>query len=190
MITSSLADTLGLKLGDTLRFPTTEGVARLTIVGLRASHVSFGNEEVLVTLTEAQKLLDMSGLVNVIEANLTTKDTAARKAITATNPGAARQELYAQRVDHRLDDLWSACRSQAAFNLLGFLTLFMGAFIIFNTFRTIVAERRHDIGMLRAIGASRGTIIGLILSEGLVQGVVGTALGLAWAISSVRASSR
>ncbi len=53
----------------------------------------------------------------------------------------------------------------------------MGAFIIFNTFRTIVAERRHDIGMLRAIGASRGTIIGLILSEGLVQGVVGPRSG-------------
>jgi murein DD-endopeptidase MepM/ murein hydrolase activator NlpD len=39
----------------------------------------------------------------------------------------------------------------------------MGAFIIFNTFRTIVAERRRDIGMLRAIGASRGTIVGAIV---------------------------
>ena len=63
--------------------------------------------------------------------------------------------------------------------MIGVLTLFMGGFIIFNTFRTIVAERRHDIGMLRAIGASRRTIVGLILTEGLVQGVVGTAIGMA-----------
>ena len=67
---------------------------------------------------------------------------------------------------------------QAAFNLFGFLSLLMGGFIILNTFRTLVAERRHDIGMLRAIGAGRRTIIGLILAEGLIQGVVGTALGM------------
>jgi putative ABC transport system permease protein len=54
----------------------------------------------------------------------------------------------------------------------------MGAFIIFNTFRTVVAERRHDIGMLRAVGASRRTIIGLFLAEGLLQGLLGTLIGM------------
>ncbi len=179
VINSSLADTLGLKLGEPLRIPTTEGVAKLTIVGLRPSRPSLGNEEVLVTLTQAQKLLDMSGLINVIEANLATKDTTARQAIV--------QQIQAQvGKNYNLNALTSDSTlfgalqvAVVAFNLLGYLTLFMGGFIIFNTFRTIVAERRHDIGMLRAIGASRGAIIGLILSEGLVQGIVGTAIGLA-----------
>ena len=179
VITSSLADTLGLKLGDTLKIPTTEGVARLTIVGLRASHVSFGNEEVLVTLTEAQKVLDMSGLVNVIEANLTSKDTTAREAVVQQIQGQLGKSYTLNAVTNESQIFGALQLAQAAFNLLGFLTLFMGGFIIFNTFRTIVAERRHDIGMLRAIGASRRTIIGLILTEGIVQGVVGTAVGLA-----------
>lgn len=179
VISSSLADTLGLKLGDTLRIPTTEGVAKLTIVGLRPSRPSLGNEEVLVTLTAAQKLLDMSGLVNVIEANLATKDTAAREAIV-TQIQTQIGKNYTLNALTNDSTLFGALQvAVVAFNLLGYLTLFMGGFIIFNTFRTIVAERRHDIGMLRAIGASRGTIIGLILSEGLVQGVVGTAIGLA-----------
>ena len=69
--------------------------------------------------------------------------------------------------------------AQSLMTAFGFLALFMGAFIIFNTFRTIVAERRRDLGMLRAIGASRRMVLGLILSEGLIQGVVGTALGTA-----------
>src|SRR5581483_1739142 len=47
-----------------------------------------------------------------------------------------------------------------------------------NTFRSVVAERRHDIGMLRAVGASRRTIVGLFLTEGLLQGVLGTAIGM------------
>lgn len=179
VITTSLADTLGLKLGDTLRIPTTEGVAKLVIVGLRPSRPSLGNEEVLVTLTEAQKLLDMSGLLNVIEANLVTKETAAREAIVQQIQAQLGKNYVLNALTNE-SSLYGAMQTgQAAFNLLGFLTLFMGGFIIFNTFRTIVAERRHDIGMLRAIGASRRTITGLILTEGLVQGIVGTAIGLA-----------
>ncbi|MCL4395850.1 MAG: ABC transporter permease [Chloroflexi bacterium] len=178
VVSTNLADSLGLKLGDTLRIPTTEGAARLTIVGLRPSHVSFGNEEVLITLTEAQKLLDMSGLVNVIEANLATKDTAAREAIVQQIQAQLGRSYTLNALTSESTIMGAMQIAAVAFNLLGYLTLFMGGFIIFNTFRTIVAERRHDIGMLRAIGASRGTIIGLILSEGLVQGIVGTAIGL------------
>ena len=54
------------------------------------------------------------------------------------------------------------------------LALFMGAFLIFNTFRTVVAERRRDIGMLRALGAKRTTITGMILIEGVLQGLIGS----------------
>ena len=68
--------------------------------------------------------------------------------------------------------------AQALFSLLGVLAVLMGGFIIFNTFRTIVAERRRDIGMLRALGAGRRTILGTFLAEGLIQGVIGTALGI------------
>jgi putative ABC transport system permease protein len=179
VISSSLADSLGLKLGDTLRIPTTEGVAKLTIVGLRPSHISLGNEEVLITLTEAQKLLDADRLVNMIEANLATKDTTAREAIVQQIQAQLGKNYTLNAVTNESTIMGAMQVAAVSFNLLGYLTLFMGGFIIFNTFRTIVAERRHDIGMLRAIGASRGTIIGMILSEGLVQGIVGTAIGLA-----------
>jgi putative ABC transport system permease protein len=56
LITESLATTLGLKLGDSLSLPTAQGLVRLTIVGLRAPRAAPGNEEVLVTLPEAQTL--------------------------------------------------------------------------------------------------------------------------------------
>ena len=68
--------------------------------------------------------------------------------------------------------------ARTALSLFGALALFMGGFIIFNTFRTVVAERRRDIGLLRALGATRRTVIGIILAEGLLQGLLGSALGL------------
>src|SRR5204862_6236824 len=63
-------------------------------------------------------------------------------------------------------------------DLMGLLALFLGAFLIFNTFRTVVLERRHDMAMLRAIGATRAQLTQLILIESLFQGLVGTVLGL------------
>src|SRR5512136_2948169 len=178
VISERLADTVGVKLNDSLKLPTTQGVVKLTIVGLVPGRTLIGNEQVLVTLTQAQKLFDMSGRISVIEANLTTKDKAESEAIVKT--------IKAQLGDtYTLGGLSSGSEFAGAmqigmvmFNMLGFLALAMGGFIIFNTFRTIVAERRHDIGMLRAIGANRTTIIGLVLTEGLVQGVVGTAIGI------------
>ncbi|KAB2853817.1 MAG: FtsX-like permease family protein, partial [Anaerolineae bacterium] len=60
----------------------------------------------------------------------------------------------------------------------GVIALFLGGFLIFNTFRTVVIERRHDLGMLRAIGATRRQIMQLILTESLLQGFIGTLIGL------------
>jgi putative ABC transport system permease protein len=178
VISQRLADSLGLKLGDALKVPTTEGVVKLTIVGLLPSRALIGNEPVLITLTQAQKLLDMQNRINTIEANLATTDKVQRQAIVDQIKSQLGNDYTLGGLVSGSQFLGAIQLAQAIFNLFGFLTLLMGGFIIFNTFRTIVAERRHDIGMLRAIGASRSTIIGLILTEGLVQGIVGTAIGL------------
>jgi putative ABC transport system permease protein len=178
VISERLADTLGLKLNDSLKLPTTQGVVKLAIVGLVPGKALIGNEQVLVTLTEAQKLLDMAGHINVIEANLTTKDKAQTEAIVNTIKAQLGDTYTLGGLTSGSEFLGAMQIGQVVFNLFGFLTLAMGGFIIFNTFRTIVAERRHDIGMLRAIGANRTTIVGLVLAEGLVQGIIGTAIGI------------
>ncbi len=179
VISERLADSVGVKLNDTLKLPTTQGVVKLTIVGLMPSRALVGSEPVLITLAQAQKLLDMPGRITVIEANLATKDKATNDAIVAN----IKEQLGST---YTLGGLTSGSEFASAmqmggiiFNMFGLLSLAMGGFIIFNTFRTIVAERRHDIGMLRAIGANRGTIVTLVLTEGLVQGIVGTAVGIA-----------
>ena len=64
------------------------------------------------------------------------------------------------------------------FTFFGLFALIMGGFIILNTFRTLVSERRHDIGMLRAIGADRRTILSIFLIQGVLQGVLGTVVGI------------
>jgi len=58
------------------------------------------------------------------------------------------------------------------------LALFVGTFLIVNTFAMVVAQRSRELAMLRAIGASRGQVTGTVLAEALVIGVVGATLGL------------
>ena len=178
VISEKLAKDIGVKLNDTMKLPTTQGVVKLTIVGLMPGRALVGNEQVLITLTQAQKLLDASGRINVIEANLMTKDKTQTDAIV-NNIKAQLGNTYVLGGLTSGSEFATAMQTAGLiFNMMGYLALAMGGFIIFNTFRTIVAERRHDIGMLRAIGANRTTIIGLVLTEGLVQGVIGTVIGI------------
>ncbi len=178
VISSSLAENLGLKIGDELDLPTTEGAISLQIVGLLPARALPGNEEVLITLFEAQKLLDLPNRINSIEINLNTTDPAQRDIIQKSIEGILGGDYSLGALSSGTEIFASLQIGQKAFSLFGFLAIFMGGFIIFNTFRTILAERRRDIGMLRTIGASRATIVGLILVEGLLQGAVGTMAGM------------
>ncbi len=178
VIANSLAEAAGVKLGDVLKLPTATGLVEFTIVGLLPQRLTPGNEEVLVPLAQAQKLLDMPGKINVMDANFDSADDTRRAQIEATLKTALGSHYTIGVLQAGAEILTHIKNAQAIFTLLGILGLLMGGFIIFNTFRTIVAERKRDIGMLRAIGANQTTILSLILVEGLVQGVIGTAFGV------------
>jgi putative ABC transport system permease protein len=178
LITESLANTLGLKVGDALRIPGVRGIAELAIVGLRAPRAAPGNEGVIVPLAEAQALFELPGQITAIEGTFMTADAASRAEIKA-GVEKALGPSYTLETLSTSSSLYAALQTGTLLlNVFGGLALFMGAFIIFNTFRTIVAERRRDIGMLRAIGASRRLVVGTIVAEGLIQGVLGTAIGM------------
>ncbi|MBN1092863.1 FtsX-like permease family protein [Blastococcus sp. TML/M2B] len=59
------------------------------------------------------------------------------------------------------------------------IALFVGTFIILNTFSMLVAQRTRELALLRALGASRGQVTRSVLGEALVVGLVGATLGLA-----------
>jgi putative ABC transport system permease protein len=58
------------------------------------------------------------------------------------------------------------------------VALFVGAFIIYNTFSITVAQRIQELGLLRALGASDRQVVGSVALEALVTGVVSSLLGL------------
>jgi putative ABC transport system permease protein len=71
------------------------------------------------------------------------------------------------------------------------VSLLVGSFVIWNTFNVLVAQRRREVALLRAVGASGRQVLGGVLAEagaiGLVSGVIGlfAGVGLAAGIRSL-----
>ena len=176
VISESLAQQAGLKIGDMLTLPSASGSTGLEIVGLIATRAMPGVEEVYVPLAAAQAMFNQPGRINTVEAIF--EASADRDRVESDVQARLGGEFKIGGIEAGNQFLAGLEIGTVALNLFGVLVLAMGGFIIFNTFRTVVAERRHDIGMLRAIGASRKTVVGIILAESLLQGVIGTVVGM------------
>jgi putative ABC transport system permease protein len=74
--------------------------------------------------------------------------------------------------------------------VLSYIALVVGAFLIYNTISVSVVRRREEIGIMRALGATRCGVLGAFLLEaacfGLAGGTLGVALGRLMATGSVR----
>jgi putative ABC transport system permease protein len=66
----------------------------------------------------------------------------------------------------------------AGLNLFAMIALFVAAVGITNTLVTSVVERTREIGILKAVGATSGQVLGIFLTEGAVIGLLGAGLGL------------
>ncbi|WP_282006693.1 ABC transporter permease [Propioniciclava sinopodophylli] len=176
VLSSDLAERLAVRVGDELTLPSASGTTRLTIVGLLSTPTVPGQEQLYVPLASAQRLFSLGDRLTVVEASL------APGANRATVEDALRRQLGDRYTVGGLSSNASLVASmevaQYAFTLFGVFALATAGFIIANSFRTVIAERRRDIGMLRAIGTPRRVIRRMFLAESLLQGVLGTALGL------------
>jgi putative ABC transport system permease protein len=67
-------------------------------------------------------------------------------------------------------------------NVASVFALFIGMFIIYNSFAIAVTQRRAEIGILRALGATRGQIRTLFLGESAIAGLIGSAIGIGFGL--------
>lgn len=176
VLSADLAGRLGLGLGDRLVLPSQVGTTSFTVVGLLGAATVPGQETVFVPLRSAQALFGLGERITAVQAALA--PGADRAAVEDAVRAALGADYTVGGLSGNASLLASIEVAQYAFTLFGLFALATAGFIILNSFRTVVAERRRDIGMLRAVGARRRTITGLFLAESLLQGVLGTALGM------------
>jgi putative ABC transport system permease protein len=138
---------------------------------------TLGGQSVLMVWQSAARLLGQPGEVTRLDIHL--------------KPGADLQQVLAEArerfgyqakfqtgedQDRRLRHVLKGLK--AGFRLCGFGALVVGLFLVYNAMSVSVAERRHDIGILRSVGASRSQVRALFVGEALLVGIIGSLLGL------------
>ena len=140
----------------------------------------------LADIATAQELTGKLGKLDRIDLILPeTGDAAAR--VESLLPEGARQGTVGARAG-AVEQMTAAFRTNLT--ALSLLALLVGLFLIYNTMTFSVVQRRPLFGTLRCLGVTRREVFGLVVSEALVVGalgsVVGLALGLALGQGAVR----
>jgi putative ABC transport system permease protein len=135
------------------------------------------SEFLVLDIAAAQQALNRHGRLDRIDVTVSPAEDFSRveQAIRAVLPPSYLVEKPGARSDENQ-------RMLRAFRwnlrVLSYISLVVGAFLIYNTVSISVVRRRAEIGTLRAIGASRATVMALFLAEALLFGVAGAAMGV------------
>ena len=183
-IDESAADAYHLHIGDHVTVQTQGAPIQATIVGIvtvgGSSNLAGAVLSVFDPVTAAQ-VAGKPGFANQIDvqavSGVSQETLAARIAPTLPKGFEA---VTAKAVNKEQSD--SISKALGFFNvfLLIFagVALFVGLFIILNTFTMLVAQRTRELALLRAIGASRRQVMSAVLGEAAVVGVVASTVGL------------
>ncbi len=179
LLEAGFADSLGVGAGDVVRVLAPTGLAGATVVGLVDSPgaAAFNSGAVLfANIDDARRLFSVDG-VNALQLVLAQGSAvhSVEERVSAVLPAELLVQTPASRGDLARD---SVANTEAGLSSLSGLALVAGSFIILNAFLMSVGERRQQIALLRALGATRRQVTRLLLREAAVLGVVGTAIGL------------
>jgi lipoprotein-releasing system permease protein len=175
LIGRELADDLGLQVGDKLRVSTGVRSEVLTVAGLfDTGSREINRRRVFITLRLAQTLLDLPGSVSVIDlsvADLFGADAVADRLRAQTG---LRVDSWMQTNAGFLNALSNQTISN---NLIRGFVVAIVALGISSVLVVSVVQKQREIGILRAMGASRRDIMGVFLLQGALMGLLGSGLG-------------
>ncbi|MBI3940472.1 MAG: ABC transporter permease [Acidobacteria bacterium] len=180
-LTREFAKRNNLKLQDAIELDTAAGHKRFVVRGLVTPGnlaSAFGGNIAVMDIYAAQFVLNRGPKFDRIDIALQSGqrlDAAQQHLQRRLGPGL-KVETPDQR-GRQMEALTSAFTVGLLFSSL--VALLVGVFLIFNSFAVAVTRRRKDIGILRALGATRRQVQLLFLSEAFFMGVVGSVAGVA-----------
>ncbi len=177
-ITRTLAARHGLRVGDTLYVLASGspvGLEVVTLLGSEELQQAMGGNVVIADIATVQEVFARAGRLDRVDLLV---EPARRDQVLASLaralPADARPELPRARTQ-QVENLVRAF----SLNLLAlsFIAIFVSTFLIFNAVALAVVRQRRDIGVLRALGLTRGSVVTVFLTEGLLLGAAGGVLG-------------
>ena len=164
------------------------GRLELTLVGIAV----FGDDDslggtkwVFFDLPTAQAVLQRPGMLSGGSVQVTpgtpVEDVIAR--IQAVLPENATVVSGQDAAEEEAAEIQAALGFFTVFlSVFGWVALFVGSFLIYNTFRIVVSQRTKELALLRALGAGGRQVRGIVLLEALMIGGIGALLGIGFGV--------
>jgi putative ABC transport system permease protein len=170
----------GFRVGDTAQVLTAGPPQRMRIVGLVDTGNLMGATLTAFDTPTAQRLMLKPGYFSDIEMGSTgPSQTELRDRVAKALPGGLEAVTGEKLREETKSDIATMMNFFRTFLLVfALISIFVGAFIIFNTFSMLVAQRTRELALLRAVGAARAQVTRAVIGEAVAVGVVGSTLGL------------
>jgi putative ABC transport system permease protein len=187
-LSSAALQALGRPIGSRLRLSASGHSAEFVIAGT-LPQISGGVRVGVIDIAEAQWRFGQLGRLQRVDLRLAPGAERGRAvaAIRAVLPADA-QLVTPQSAAEQSDNLSRAYRVNL--EMLAMVALLTGGFLVYSAQSLSVARRRPQFAVLRVLGRSRRGMLGQILTEGLVLGVLGGLLGVAAGVGLAQAALR
>ncbi len=179
-IQSSLASALELSVGSKVRLLTSGGLRNFVVTGIvepqTAARLRQGGM-VLGRLDAFQRVFRARGQIDALQI-LLAPDRDAKQAISAYSrllPPELKVQVPSARGGLAEETL---LLTHVSLNMASALSFTTAVFIVLSMFLMSVGERRRQLATLHALGAMRRQILGIISTEALLMGMLGTVLGI------------
>ncbi len=180
------AEKSGYSVGDTVRLVTPTGPLSVTLAGVFRYGTSgnLAGATIAAFSTDFAQELLLGGEDAYTEIDVVASESVTQDALAAAVRAVVGDGVTVRTGQEAADDATAQITEGLAFVnifLLVFagIALFVGTFIILNTFSMLVAQRSRELALLRALGATRGQLVRSLILESAVLGLVGAVLGIA-----------
>lgn len=171
----TIADTLNIGVGDSLELSGT----RFKVVGIYESNISWEELGGVITLRDAQTFTGRPRKSTLYAVKVNDPSQAEEVAARINQQFPEVEAGLAGDFVEQLPDMKSA---DAIIDTISVLAILVGGIGVLNTMLMAVFERTREIGVLRALGWGRRRILGLILREALLLGLLGGVAGIGTAL--------
>jgi putative ABC transport system permease protein len=181
LISETLARAGDTQVGEAITFQAGSGrPIELAVVGILAGDgpiVGSAGRTVVLPLVTMQRIFDdptVSRVDILVGEGATVAETADAIGVALTDQAY----VLSSPADVAASLRGSTADFRSTTALIAAVALFVGAFLIFNTLSMTVSERVRELGLLRAAGATRRQLVGFVVVQALVLGVLGALVGL------------
>ncbi len=158
-------------------------LTRVGYVEATGDAAALGGYVLILDLDSAGEILDMErGKVNRLDVLLQPQSDRRQVRQAIAKVLAHRAEVRTpEEQNQSLSSVMAGM--QTGFSLIGIAALVVALFLVYNSLSVSVAERRHEIGILLSLGATRDQVRRLFAGEALVLGLAGSLLGIPLGVS-------